>query len=160
LEKRNRLILCLLFIAFFHSGISQTYIYKGNFKSPQNVVLNILEGELRAGRGSYGAPVLFTIRDNQIFKERSISLLDVLFTCRGGYLYLGYSDNPYDIAYNFDGQYIYFRDRQYAIDIAYNFFMDGIYPGPTNFVSDVLFTINGPVSDTELFAILLALKLL
>jgi hypothetical protein len=144
----------------FLFGEAQVYVYKGNIKSPQNLVLNVMQGEIRAGRGSYGQPVLYTIRDNQIFIKRSISLLDVLFTYRDGYLFLGYSDNPFDIAYNFDGQYIYFRDRQYAINIAYNYFMDGIYLGPTNFVSDVLFTIDGSVTETELFAILLALKLL
>ena len=160
MEKKIKIILSIILLGLTVVVKAQTYVYEGNFKSPQNVVLNVLEGELRAGTGSYGQFVLYTIRDNQIFKERSISLLDVLFTYRDGYFYLGYSDNPYDIVYNFDGQYIYFRDRQFPIDIAYNYFMGGIYAGPTNFVSDVLFTIDGPVSETELFAILLALKLL
>ena len=160
LEKLNKLIFCLLFVVFSHSGISQTYVYKGNFKSPQNIVFNILEGELREKNYSYGHPVLLTIRDNQIFKNRSISLLDVLFTYRNGFLFLGYSDNPYDIVYNYDGEHIYYRDRQYAIDIVFSIYMDGIYPGPTNFVSDVMFTIDGPYTDTELFAILYALGIL
>ena len=76
------------------------------------------------------------------------------------YLFLNYSDNPYDIIYNFDGEHVYFRNRNYAIDIAYTIFQDGIYPGPTSFVSDVLYTIDGPYTDTELFLILYALKLL
>lgn len=160
LGKLGRFILLIFFVGFFQSGISQTYVYKGNFRSPQNVIFNILDGELRAKNGSYGQPVLLTIRNNQIFKDRSISLLDVLFTYQNGNLFLGYSDNPYDIAYNFDGEHIYYRDKQYAIDIAFTIYMDGIYGGPTNFVSDVLFTIDGPYSETELFAILLALDLL
>ena len=160
LEKLNKLFLILILVGLFHSGFSQTYIYKGNFKSPQNIVFNILEGELREKNYSYGHPVLLTIRDNQIFKARSISLLDVLFTYREGFLFLGYSDNPYDIVYNFDGEHIYYRDRQYSIDIAFNIFMNGIYLGPTNFVSDVMYTIDGPYTETELFAILYALGVL
>lgn len=158
--KLNKLILCVIFVGFFYSGISQTYVYKGNFKSPQNIVFNILEGELREKNFSYGHPVLLTIRDNQIFNNRSISLLDVLFTYRSGYLFLGYSDNPYDIVYNYNGEHIYYRNRQYPIDIVYSIYMDGIYSGPTNFVSDVMFTIDGPYTETELFAILYALGIL
>ena len=160
MEKLNRLFLVLILVGLFHSGTSQTYVYKGNFKSPQNIVFNILEGELREKNFSYGHPVLLTIRDNQIFKTRSISLLDVLFTYREGYLFLGYSDNPYDIVYNYDGEHIYYRDRQYAIDIVFSIYLDGIYLGPTNFVSDVMFTIDGPYTETELFAILYALGVL
>ena len=159
---KNKLKILLFFI--FCSQLSllnaQTNVYKGNFKSPQNLVINILEGELRERNNSYGQPVLFTIRDNQIFRERSISLLDVLFTYQEGYLYFGYSNNPYDIAYNFDGEHIYYRDGRYALDIVYTVYLNGIYAGPTNFVSDVLFTIDGPHTETELFAILLALGLL
>jgi len=160
LEKLNKLILVLLLLLFFQDAVAQTYIYKGNSRFPQDVVFNILEGEFRTARNSYGYPALFTVRGEQIFKGQSISLLDVLFTYRDGYLFLGYSNNPYDIAYNFDGEHIYFRDRDYAMDIAYTIFRDGIYAGPTTFVSDVLFTIDGPYTETELFLILYALQLL
>lgn len=160
MEKLNKFVLSLLFVGLFYSGIAQTYVYKGNFKSPKNIAFNILDGELREKNYSYGHPVLLTIKENQIFKSRSISLLDVLFTYRDGYLYLGYSDNPYDIVYNFDGEHIYYRDRQYSIDIVFNIYMDGIYLGPTNFVSDVMYTIDGPYTETELFAILYVLGVL
>ena len=160
MEKLNKLILVLLLLLFFQDVVAQTYIYKGNSRFPQDVVFNILEGEFRTARNSYGYPALFTVRGEQIFKGQSISLLDVLFTYRNGYLFLGYSSNPYDIAYNFDGEHIYFRNRDYAMDIAYTIFRDGIYAGPTTFVSDVLFTIDGPYTETELFLILYALQLL
>ncbi len=160
MEKLNKTFLALLFLLLLQDAVGQTYIYKGNSRFPQDVVFNILEGEFRTARNSYGHPALFTIRGQQIFKGESISLLDVLFTYRNGYLFLGYSDNPYDIAYNFDGEHIYFRDRDFAMDIAFTIYQDGIYAGPTNFVSDVLFTIDGPYTETELFLILYALKLL
>lgn len=160
MEKLNKSLLILLFIFFLQDVIGQTYIYKGNSRFPNDVVFNILEGEFRSARNSYGFPALFTVRGEQIFKGESISLLDVLFTYREGYLFLGYSNNPYDIVYNFDGEHIYFRDRDYAMDIAFTIYRDGIYAGPTTFVSDVLFTIDGPYTETELFLILYALQLL
>ena len=135
-------------------------IYRGNNRFPQDVMFNILEGELRAARNSYGSPALLTIRGNEIYKGESISLLDVLFTCRDGFLFLNYSDNPYDIVYNFDGEHVYFRNRNFAIDIAYTVYQNGIYAGPTTYIGDVLFTIEGPYTETELFAIMYMLGLL
>lgn len=142
-------------------AVSQTYIYKGNFKHPRNIMFNIMDGELREKNFSYGYPVLLTIRGNQIYNRDSMSLLDVIFTFKDGYLYYGYyADNPADILYSFDGEHIYFRDRQYALDIAYTIYMNGIYAGPTTFVSDVLYTIDGPYTVPELFAFMYALGLL
>jgi hypothetical protein len=155
-----RIAFISLFLFLFQDLLAQTNVYKGNSRFPTDVVCNILEGEFRSARNSYGYPALFTIRGQQIFKGESISLLDVMFTYRDGYLFLGYSENPYDIAYNYDGEHIYFRNRDYAMDIAFTIFRDGIYAGPTTFVSDVLYTIDGPYTETELFLILYALDLL
>ena len=86
--------LSLLLLFFVLSDLSgQTYIYKGNSRFPQDLMFNILDGELRSGRNSYGFPALFNIRDEQIYKGESRSLLDVIFTNRDGYLFLNYSDN-------------------------------------------------------------------
>lgn len=156
--RRTSAFILLVFGA--QVAIAQTFVYRGHFKSPQNLVLNVREGEIRMNNQSYGQPVLFTVRDHQIYKQQSYSLLDILFTNRDGYFYLGYSDNPFDIIYNFDGEKFYFRDRRYALDIAYTAYLNGIYPGPSTFINDVLFTIEGPYTDTELFAIIFALGLL
>lgn len=130
------------------------------------VLMNIERGVVREG-GDWRGDVLWTVRQEQIFKGYSSSSFDLQFTVRAGHLIQGDSHFSDAIMYTIEGNTIYIGDSTFPLDLVYTLRPEprdsqlmGLYKEDSLSSFDRICVFQGQPNHAELFALLLALGLL
>lgn len=163
-----RLVLAFVCASVSFCSLSQTstYLYPSTSLRWNEVVCHIDGGVVRGGNKMRGE-ILFTVDDSRIFSGYSTSTFNIAYTVREGKLYIGDSYFTDAITYNFEQGVIYLGDSTFPLDIAYTIRLDktrqdviNVFREDSMSPFDIVASLQGQPSHTELFALLLTAGLL
>jgi len=163
-----RLILTCVLAIVSISTLTQTatYLYPSTSLRWNEVICHIDGGVVRNGNGWRGE-ILYTVDRDRIYAGFSISTFNIAYTLREGKLHIGDSYFTDAITYALEEDVIYVGDSNFPLDIAYTIRPDLSHPDVINIFKensispfDIVATLQGAPSHTELFALLLSAGLL
>lgn len=163
-----RLVLALALAVVTLGSFAQTtsYLYPSTSLRWNEVVCHIEGGVVREGNRWQGE-ILFTVDRERIYSGYSTSSFNLAYTLREGRLYLGDSYFTDAITYTLEREVIYVGDSTFPLDIAYTVRPDLSRQGVLNIFKensispfDIVATLQGAPSHSELFALLLSAGLL
>ena len=163
-----RLILAFALAIISHSSLAQTstYLYPSTYLRWNEVVCHIEGGVVRNGNGWRGE-ILYTVDHDRIYAGYSTSTFNIAYTLRGGKLHIGDSYFTDAITYTLEQGVVYVGDSNFPLDIAYTIRPDVSHPDVINIFKensispfDIVATLQGAPSHTEIFALLLSAGLL
>jgi hypothetical protein len=163
-----RLILAFAFATISFGSLAQTstYLYPSTPLRWNEVICHIEGGVVRVGNGWRGE-ILYTVNRDRIYAGYSTSTFDIAYTLRYGKLHIGDSNFTDAITYTLEQGVIYVGDSNFPLDIAYTIRPDVSHPDVINVFKensinpfDIVATLQGSPSHTELFALLLSARLL
>ena len=159
-----------LFILLFAGQLSAqqaTFVYPDDQLRWNEAIVNIDGGVVRQGHDWRGNIVL-TVENDRIFQGFSTSSFDLLYTVRDGQLCRGDSYFSEDILYTFREGKVYIGDSNYLLDQVYNLRDEplhhgqvvSVYTEDSGSVFDRVCSIQGPFTEAEWYALMLAQGLL
>jgi hypothetical protein len=163
-----RLILtCALAIVSLGSfAQTSTYLYPSTSLRWNEVICHIDGGVVRDGNGWRGE-ILYTVDRDRIYAGYSTSTFNLAYTLREGKLHIGDSHFTDAITYTLEQGVVYVGNSNFPLDIAYTIRPDVSQPDVINIFKensispfDIVATLQGDPSHTELFALLLSAGLL
>ena len=163
-----RVILAFTLAVVSLSSLAQTstYLYPSSHLRWNEVICHIDGGVVRDGNGWRGV-ILYTVDRDRIYAGYSTSTFNLAYTLREGKLHIGDSHFTDAITYTLEQGIVYVGDSNFPLDIAYTIRSDMSHPDVINIFKensispfDVVATLQGAPSHTELFALLLSAGLL
>lgn len=153
----------LLFVMLsmgFGSAHAQTMVFGTDGHYFNQPVLRLDQGRTMPPYSYNVMDAGYTAVGNRIMEGASSSEFDLLYTFREGKIYTGTAMYSSQIRYTYQDGRIYKGDSVFQLDILYNYHDNVIYHGANSFPSDALYYVEGQISITQLFAILLGLGLI
>ena len=141
----------------------QTFVYSKDMRMPSNLILTVRKGHIMSGNSQFWSDALLTTNQHSIYKGFSTSTFDLLYTLDDGGLYAGQSTFTFDRLYTLHQGRIYQGNSQMSMDCIYRYdpATQAIYQKDSTFPLDaILFLEGSTLTDSELFAVLLALEYL
>ena len=145
---------------------TSTYLYPSTYLRWNEVICHIDGGVVREGNDWRGE-ILYTVDGDRIYSGYSTSSFDIAYTLRDGKLYLGDSYFTDAVSYRLENNVIYVGDSNFPLDIAYTIRAEGSNQGVINIFKedsispfDIVATLQGTPSHSELFTLLLSAGLL
>ena len=163
-----RVILTFALAILSLSSLAQTstYLYPSTSLRWNEVICHIEGGVVRDGNGWRGE-ILYTVDRDRIYAGYSTSTFNIAYTLRDGKLHIGDSYFTDAITYTLEQGVIYVGNSNFPLDIAYTIRQEASYPDVINIFKensispfDIVATLQGTPSHTELFALLLSAGLL
>jgi hypothetical protein len=163
-EKHNmKTYLLLMWSLIAVHCASQTYVYNNERMYFDQMLCSVQDGHVLPGHSNMWSDAIMTASNNKIFKGFSTISFDVLYTIESGKLYVGESTFSMDQLYTIKNGKIYRGDSTMMMDclFTYDIKTNKLYKGDSTFPLDaVLFLQGAMMNDEELFALLLANKML
>lgn len=149
------------------ASAQRTTVYPNDRLLWNEAIVCIENGLVREGNDWRGR-VLFTLHNDRIFQGFSTSSFDLLYTVRDGQLCRGDSHFSEDILYTFREGKVYIGDSNYLLDQVYNLRDEplhhgevvSVYTEDSGSVFDRVCSIQGPFTEAEWYALMLAQGLL
>lgn len=145
---------------------TSTYLYPSTSLRWNEVICHIDGGVVRDGNGWRGE-ILYTVDRDRIYAGYSTSTFNLAYTLREGKLHIGDSHFTDAITYTLEQGVVYVGNSNFPLDIAYTIRPDVSQPDVINIFKensispfDIVATLQGDPSHTELFALLLSAGLL
>lgn len=150
----------LLALNLVHLLAAQVYVYPDRNILFSDMVCNVQGGHVLPDNEVMWNKAIVTCDERGIYKGFSTSTFDILYTYKEGQLYLGDSFFTSDIMFTFENGVIYRGDSTFPLDRLFTFKNGKLYSSEGESVFDILLSIEGALSVTELFGILLALEMI
>jgi hypothetical protein len=160
------LTLALAIVSLGSFAQTSTYLYPSTSLRWNEVICHIDGGVVRDGNGWRGE-ILYTVDRDRIYAGYSTSTFNLAYTLREGKLHIGDSHFTDAITYTLEQGVVYVGNSNFPLDIAYTIRPDVSQPDVINIFKensispfDIVATLQGDPSHTELFALLLSAELL
>lgn len=160
------LTLALAIVSLGSFAQTSTYLYPSTSLRWNEVICHIDGGVVRDGNGWRGE-ILYTVDRDRIYAGYSTSTFNLAYTLREGKLHIGDSHFTDAITYTLEQGVVYVGNSNFPLDIAYTIRPDVSQPDVINIFKensispfDIVATLQGDPSHTELFALLLSAGLL
>jgi hypothetical protein len=138
---------------------SQTKIYKGDSESTFDCLYTISDEKIYEGDSESVFDILYTIKNNGIYdkEERSFSQFNRLVSFKGLKIYKGSSTMHFDeVTYTIIDNKVYKGNSNGStFDCVYTYEDGKLYEGDSTSVFDLLYTIKGFVSLSQIAGLLL-----
>ncbi|MBQ9192512.1 MAG: hypothetical protein IJ156_02180 [Bacteroidales bacterium] len=164
-------LLSLLLLLPAASG-REVKVYRGDSRYASDILCTVRDGKVYKGRSSYASDILLRIDGNDIYRRNSTYRSDIVLNLRenGGdvTIHEGRSSYLSDIRWTLRDGFLYNGRSSYRSDIVANLTArngpGGSTQGPggngiqvhrstSTYRSDLLFTIDGPLSPAEFIAV-------
>lgn len=154
------LVLIVISCLVFGTAVAQVMVYGTNGHHFTEPVLKLDNNRTMPPFSFNIGEAYYTIVGNKIMEGPMGSEFDLLYTFIDGKIYSGHAMYSSQIKYTFLDGKVYRGDSVFQLDIICNVRDNVIYNGINSMPPDALYFIEGQVSTTQLFGILLSLGLI